>query len=129
MKLLRILAAGTALTSSAAFAVLDSGHPTPSEERPSGKVLQEPQSRENPWFSQGAQNPWSSMAEREGLPSVTEPSETTEPNSTVTEFGAPPNESPALASPQPFDTERSPDPTATDRYSPPMGLGTDTYRS
>ena len=129
MRFVRMLVAGTALASSAAFAVTDSA----SGDQPSSVPMpQERQSQENPWFSQGLENPWTGMEQPGTDSALREPNEA-EPSTTLSELGAPQSEPAPLSSPQPSDTDSAnpvpPDPTAAETYTPPMGLGTDTYRS
>jgi hypothetical protein len=118
MRIARILLTGTALVSSAAFAVADNeSQAQPEAQSPSAQVLQESQARENPWFSQGGENPWSSAARSDSESAA--PGELNEPG-----------EATALA---PSESDRpdasAPDPTRSETYAPPMGLGTDTYRT
>lgn len=131
MRFVRILLAGTALASSAAFAVTDSGTQTQSGEQPSSAQMpQEQQSQDNPWFSRGIEHSWTGMAESEVGSTLREPNGA-EPSTTLGEFGAPRSEPTPLASPSDTDNANPvpPDPTASETYSPPIGLGTDTYRS
>jgi len=131
MSFARILITGTALAFSAAFAAPGTQTEQPfggqaiqdSQPRSSGEQIGE--ARENPWFNQG-ENPWSN-------PNPGAPGAATEPHSTLSELGEPPTESSAIASsPSSSDSEAlrsTPDSSSSEAYSPPMGLGSDYYRS